>query len=93
MNPKAIGRLAALLLVVGKIEANEQPTPCIVYFSVVENDEVNIRLSVLGMNKPQTSWYKMHGDRDKYAGICYVEDGARAPAEAPLYAMCGASIW
>ena len=87
MNPKAIGSLAALLLVVGKIEANEKPAPCIVYFSVVENDEVSARLPVLGMNKPQTSWYKMHGDRDKYAGICYVEDGARAPAEAPLYAI------
>jgi hypothetical protein len=87
MNPMAIGRLAALLLVVGKIEANEQPTPCSVYFSVVENDEVSVHLSVLGMNRPQTSWYKMHGDRDKYAGICYVEDGARAPAEAPLYAI------
>lgn len=87
MNPKAIGRLAALLLVVGKIEANEQPTPCIVYFSVVENDEVSVHLSVLGMNKPQISWYKKHGDRDKYAAICYVEDGARAPAEAPLYAI------
>jgi hypothetical protein len=87
MNPKAIGRLAALLLVVGKVEANEQPTPCVVYFSVVENDEVGVRLSVLEMNKAQTSWYKMHGDRDKYAGICYVEDGARAPAEVPLYAI------
>ena len=87
MNLKAIGRLAGLLLVVGKIEANQQLTPCIVYFSVVENDEVSVRHSVLGMNKPQTSWYKMHGDRDKYAGICYVEDGARAPAEAPLYAI------
>ena len=87
MNPKAIGRLAALLLVVGKIEANEQPTPCIVYFSVVENDEVSVRPSVLGMNKPQNSWYKMHADRAKYAGICYVEAGARAPAEAPLYGI------
>jgi len=87
MNLKAIGRLAVLLLAVGKIEANEQPTPCIVYFSVVENDEVSVHLSVLGMNKPQTSWYKKHGDRDKYAGICYVEDGTRAPAEAPLYAI------
>ena len=87
MNPKAIGSLAALLLVVGKIDANEQPTPCIVYFSVVENDEVSVRRSVLGMNNPQSSWYKKHGERDKYAGICYVADGARAPAEAPLYAI------
>jgi len=87
MNPKAIGSLAALLLVVGKIDANEQPTPCIVYFSVVENDEVSVRRSLLGMNNPQSSWYKKHGERDKYAGICYVADGARAPAEAPLYAI------
>ena len=87
MNLKAIGRLAALLLAVGKIEANEQPTPCVVYFSVIENDEVSVHPSVLGMNKPQTSWYKKHGDRDKYAGICYVGDGTSAPAEAPLYAI------
>jgi hypothetical protein len=87
MNPKAIGRLAALLLVVGKIEANEQPAPCIVYFSVVENDEGSVHLSVLGMNNPQSSWYKKHGDRNKYEGICYLGDEARAPAEAPLYAI------
>ncbi|MGB9432396.1 MAG: PEGA domain-containing protein, partial [Candidatus Acidiferrum sp.] len=76
-----------LLLVVGKIEANEQPAPCVVYFSVLENDEDPIHLSVLKMNKPQSSWYEKYGNRDKYAGICYVENGARAPADEPLYAI------
>ena len=57
------------------------------YFSVVENDEGSVHLSVLGMNNPQSSWYKKHGDRDKYEGICYLRDEARAPAEAPLYAI------
>jgi hypothetical protein len=87
MNLKAIGRLAALLLVVGKVEANEQPAACVVYFSVLENDEVPVRLSTLKMNKAQSSWYEKHGDRDKYGGICYLENGARPPAEAPLYAI------
>ncbi len=87
MNLKPIGCLATLLLVVGKIEANEQPAPCVVYFSVLENDEVPVHLSILKMNEPQTSWYEKYGNRDKYAGICYVENGARAPADEPLYAI------
>jgi len=87
MNLKTIGCLATLLLVVGKIEANEQPAPCVVYFSVLENDEAPVHVSILEMNKPQSSWYERYGNRDKYAGICYVENGARAPADEPLYAI------
>jgi PDZ domain/PEGA domain len=85
MSLKVVGRLAALLLVVGKIEANERPAACVVYFSVLEHDEVPVPVSTLKMNKAQSSWYEKHGDRDKYAGICYVENGA--PDEAPLYAI------
>ena len=87
MNLKPIGCLATLLLAVGKIEANEQPGPCVVYFSVLENDEATARLSILKMNEPQSSWYEKYGNRDKYAGICYVENGAHAPADEPLYAI------
>jgi PDZ domain-containing protein/PEGA domain-containing protein len=87
MNLKPIGCLATLLLAVGKIEANEQPAPCVVYFSVLENDEVTVHRSVLKMNEPQSSWYEKYGNRNKYAGICYVENGAQAPADEPLYAI------
>jgi len=87
MKLKAIGCLAALLLVVGKIEANEQPAPCVVYFSVLENDVIPAHLSISKMNKAQSSWYEKHGDRDKYAGICYVENRAGAAADAPLYGI------
>jgi hypothetical protein len=40
-----------------------------------------------GPNKPQRSWYEKHGDRDKFAGICYVAKVSDAPADAPLYAV------
>ena len=87
MNSKAIGCLAALLLVVGKIEANEKPAACVVYFSVVENDIVPAPQSISRMNKPQSSWYEKHGDREKYAGICYAEKGSPGSTDPPLYAI------
>lgn len=87
MDLKPIACLTTLLLAVGKIEANDQPAPCVVYFSVLENDEVTVHSSVLKMNEPQSSWYEKYGNRDKYAGICYVENGAHAPADEPLYAI------
>jgi hypothetical protein len=87
MNLKPIGCLATLFLAIGKTEANEQPAPCAVYFSVLENDEVTVHRSVLKMTEPQSSWYEKYGNRGKYAGICYVENGAQAPADEPLYAI------
>ncbi len=87
MNPKAIGRLVALLLVFGKSAANAGPPPCSVYFTVIENDEVTLHLPVFAMNKPQSIWYEKYGNRDQYSGICYVENASRAPAGAPLYAI------
>jgi hypothetical protein len=77
----------ALLLVAGKIEGNDQPGSCVVYFSVLENDELPVHRSILKMNEPQNSWYERYGNRDKYTGICYVENGARVPDDEPLYAM------
>ena len=87
MNPKAIGRLLALLLVSGEADANAQPAPCSVYFTVIENDEVTLHLPIFEMNKPQNIWYENYGNRDQYSGICYVENTSRAPAGAPLYAI------
>lgn len=87
MSLKPIIGLTCLLLVVGKIEANDQRASCVVYFSVLENDEIPVHRSILKMNEPQSSWYEKYGNRDKYTGICYVENGARAPADEPLYAI------
>jgi PDZ domain/PEGA domain len=87
MNPKAIGRLAALLLVSGKADANAQPAPCSVYFNVIENDEVTLHLPIFEMNEPQNIWYENYGNREQYSGICYVENASRAQAGAPLYAI------
>jgi PDZ domain/PEGA domain len=87
MNFKVISCLAALLLVVGKIEANEKPAPCVVYFSVLENDVAPAHLSISKMNKPQSTWYEKHGDREKYAGICYTENASGGSADTPLYGI------
>ena len=45
--------------------------PCRAYFTVLESDEVTVGLPMLGLNKPQLSWYKKHGGNDHFAGICY----------------------
>ena len=87
MKLKPIGCLATLLLAVGRIDANEPSSVCAVYFSVLENDQAAGNLPMLKMNKPQSSWYEKYGNQDKYAGICYVESGARAPADEPLYGI------
>jgi hypothetical protein len=62
------------------------PTSCAVYFVVVERDQMTVSLSLEGLNKPQRRWYEKHGNRGKFAGICYrkVSD---APPDAPLYAI------
>ncbi len=88
MKLKAMAGLAATFLLSGPAVAKQkEPAPCVVYFAVVENDEVTVRLSMVGLNKPQGSWYEKHGDRDKFAGICYVAKASDAPADAPLYAV------
>jgi PDZ domain-containing protein/PEGA domain-containing protein len=87
MKLKPIGCLAILLLVAGKIEANEQPSSCAVYFSVLKNDQAPVHLLLWKMNEPQRSWYEKYGNRDRYAGICYLENGASPPGDEPLYAI------
>jgi PDZ domain/PEGA domain len=79
--------LVTLLLVVGNIRANDQSASCVVYFSVLQYDVGPAHRSILKMNEPQSSWYDKYGNQDKYAGICYVEDGSRVPADQPLYAI------
>lgn len=55
-------------------QSKSQPaTPCRAYFTVLETDEVTVGLPMLGLNKPQLSWYEKHGDKGKSAGICYLD--------------------
>jgi len=48
---------------------------CRAYFTVLEADEVTVGLPMLGLNKPQLSWFKKHGEDRRYAGICYWDLG------------------
>jgi len=62
-------------------QSQPKPTaPCKVYFTVLETDEVTVGLPMLGLNKPQRDWYKKHGNRGEFAGICYwseTDDGSQ----------------
>jgi hypothetical protein len=86
MKLKSALCLAVLLLGVATIRTNGQSSPCAVYFSVVENDQASAHHSILKMNQPQSGWYEKYRAQ-KYAGICYVENGASVPADQPLYAI------
>lgn len=82
--------LIAGLLLASMVLAKPKPrATCAVYFAVAEHDEITVGLTIPGLNKPQASWYKKHGDRDKSAGICYVAKVSDVPADAPLYLI----IW
>jgi hypothetical protein len=52
-----------------------KPRPCRAYFTVLETDEVTVGLPMLGLNKPQLSWYQKNGNKGKFAGICYLDLG------------------
>jgi hypothetical protein len=87
MKLKSALCLPALLLAVATIRTNGQSSPCAVYFSVVENDQASAHHSILKMNQPQSGWYEKVRGQEKYAGICYVENGASVPVDQPLYAI------
>lgn len=88
MKIKAMAVLVPILVFSGLAMAKKKaPAPCVVYFAVVENDQTTVHLSMVGLNKAQSSWYEKHGNRDKYAGVCYVAKASDAPADAPLYAI------
>jgi len=90
MSIKAVTCVLATMLFGGLAAAKpKSPAPCVVYFSVAEHDEVTVGITMNWLNKPQSSWYGKHGDRDKLAGICYVAKSSDAPVGAPLYAV----IW
>ena len=67
--------------------AQPQKSSCSSYFTVLETDEVTVGLPMLGLNKPQLSWYEKHGNSGKYAGICYfdVTAGKRSQLSMPEF--------
>lgn len=77
--------LAIIILSLTAAAKSKSPASCVVYFSVAEHDEITVGMTMKWLNKPQSSWYGKHGDRDKFAGICYVAKVADAPSGAPLY--------
>jgi hypothetical protein len=88
MKLRVMAGLAVALFLSGPVVAKEkEPAPCKVYFTVVENDEVTVHLAIPALNKPQSSWYEKYGDREEFAGICYVAKASDAPADAPGYAI------
>lgn len=80
-----VALLAIALVGVSAIAKPKAPASCVVYFSVAEHDEITVGLTMNWLNKPQSSWYNKHGDRDKFAGICYAAKASDAPEGAPLY--------
>lgn len=84
-----VQRLLVCCLAIAFVTQAKTKTPgaCKVYFTAVENDEITVGLTMVGLNKPQASWYKKHGDRDKFSGICFVKSVSDAPASVPLYAV------
>lgn len=70
--------------------ANAKPksqAPCEVYFVAAEKDGLTVNLQMFGLNKPQMKWYKKHGDRKSFAGICYAANGDQIKDGAPVYAI------
>lgn len=89
MKPSIICLIAMLSISAPIFAKPKPPAQCAVYFTVAEHDEITVGLTLNGLNKPQTNWYKNHGDRDKSAGICYVAKASDAPDNAPVYLV----IW
>lgn len=80
-----LGFTIAVLFGVPTLAKDKGPAPCKVYFTTTEHDEITVGVDISWLNKPQSSWYKKHGDRDNLAGICYVPKVSDAPTDAPVY--------
>jgi hypothetical protein len=71
VHTKLVGSLVLISLCALPGGAAPKPSvPCKAYVIVIEQDELTVGLTMVGLNKPQLSWYKKHGDKGKYAGIC-----------------------
>jgi hypothetical protein len=79
-----IAALATASLSRSALAKPKPSAPCRVYFLAVEQDEITVGLSMEGLNKPQEHWYRKHGDRDKWAGVCFAKT-ANVPVGATLY--------
>ncbi len=70
VSARLFGSLVAVGLCALPSGAKPKPsTPCKAYVIVVEHDEVTVGLTMVGLNKPQTNWYKKNM-KGKYAGVC-----------------------
>lgn len=71
MNVRLFVLCGLATLCTSPVYAGPKPsTPCKAYVIVIEHDEVTVGLSMVGLNKPQLSWFKKHGDKGRYAGVC-----------------------
>ena len=71
MKAKFLTPIFLVVICAAPGKAGPKPTtPCRVYVVIVEHDEVTVGLTMVGLNKPQSSWYKKHGNKGKYAGVC-----------------------
>jgi hypothetical protein len=71
MNVRFLGSLIAVGLCAFPTGAKPKPSiPCKAYVIVVEHDEITVGLTMVGLNKPQSNWFKKHGNEGKYAGVC-----------------------
>lgn len=69
MNRAILASLVVCLVAVSTFAKPKSPAPCKVYFIVGEQDyEATVSLPMIGLNRPQSNWYKKHGDQ--FAGIC-----------------------
>ena len=100
---KNVAAVAALLFVFHGVAVTKpkEQAPCKVFFVMVEQDENTVNLRMVGLNKPQSNWYKKDGNQNEYAGVCVVhasqsgeqvalESGAeeyfnRTVGDSPLY--------
>ena len=82
VSARLFGSLVAVALCALPSGAKPKPsTPCKAYLIVVEHDEVTVGLTMVGLNKPQTNWYKKHGE-GKYAGICSLNPPGQEATDA-----------
>jgi hypothetical protein len=54
---------------------NNPQQNCKIYFSVVEHDEQTSNLNMVGLNRPQQTWYDKHGAKVA-PGLCLVNGNA-----------------
>ncbi len=84
MKKLLLGLVLSVLAVpvFAKAKAKE---PCTTYFVIAEIDQSTNGSPIYGLNRHQEDWYAKHGDKGKYAGLCFIQNVADAPQNVPLY--------